>query len=107
MSYTITITQTKEQHKEESGAYCVVGRETISEAEHDELTGDDRKRWEYNPSTRTWSRDKYDYPPKRLAVKTVETKIFEQTVDILDIKSVIQAINQESAQVATPRMVKA
>jgi hypothetical protein len=93
MSYTITITQTKEQQKEEQGSYCVVGFEIISQQEYENLMGDDRKRWKYDAETQTWGRDKYDYPPKRLVVKTVESKIFEQTVETLDVKSVIQAVN--------------
>lgn len=93
MSYTITITQKKEEQKEETGAYCAVGKETISQIEYDELTADNKKRWEYNPESQTWSRDKYDYPPRRLVVKTVEVKVFEQTVEELDLKEVIAAVN--------------
>jgi hypothetical protein len=93
MSYTITITQTKEQQKEESGNYCVVGRESISASAYTQLSSEERKRFDLDPTGETYSRDQYDYPPKRTVTKIVEMKVFEQTVEALDIKSVIRAVN--------------
>ena len=102
MSYTITITQTKKQEKEESGSYCQVGVVYVSQEEYEAMSYDEKKRYELQANGH-WAKPLYDYPPKRLVVKEIEAKIFEQTVDTLDIKAVIKSINMEPASVATQR----
>lgn len=95
MSYTITITQKKEIQKEDLGNYCQVGITCLQAAEYKALPFDDRKHFELKPDG-TYVKPEYAYPPKRLVTKTVETKIFEQTVEelsISDVAAVIISIN--------------
>ena len=92
MSYTITITQKKEEQKEEQGGYCQVGIQRISDIDYLQLTAKDRERYEPH-SNGDWIKPLFDYPPKRVVTKTVDTKVFEQTVEELSIADIVAVVN--------------
>lgn len=91
MSYKITITETKTVEKEEQGSYTTLKQEYISRDKYDSLPFSEQKDWK--ESEGQYIKGIYGYPPLRLVSKEVETKIYEQTVEDLNITAVIEAVN--------------
>lgn len=92
MAYKITISKIETVTKIKRGEYCVVNERLITQAEIDEANYHDKQ---------TLLSDKgfpmkreYGYPGNVEYTENVDTKVFEQTVDALDVKAVIGAINK-------------
>jgi hypothetical protein len=91
MSYTITITETTEQVKKESGAYAVVGHKYLSAHDYGELSFEERKDYKIADGDQ-YCKPVYGYPPAKEVVKEVSTEIYKQTVKELNLNSVILAV---------------
>lgn len=102
MSYTITITESRKEDKKQRGDYTVTGFEFLSVVDYETLPFADKKNWKEEDGQ--YSRPVYGYPPETVVTEEVSVKVFEQTVDFLNIKNVIQAVNQEPAHVAVKRL---
>lgn len=90
MSYTITIMQTKTVSKAASGTYTIVGHEYLNQASYDALSYDEKKQWKWEDGQ--YCKAIYDYPPKREVIDSVSFKLYEQVVEELDVKAVVEAV---------------
>ena len=100
MPFKIVVTKTDSKTTVERGAYGVVGREYISQAEYDQLSGNDRseyKRIGGSDSGEPVQYEKlvYGYTPPVETTKEVTTEIYTQIVDELNLVNVINGINSK------------
>lgn len=92
MSYTITITEKKPTTTTVRGDYKELSEEFISQRDYEELEFEERKKWAKHDNGQ-FRRSIYGYTEPYEKFSIEETKIFEQTTETLDLKSVIKAIN--------------
>lgn len=92
MSYTVTIKRVEEVTKEEEGKYCVLRYEYLGLDEMLALPPSEHKDWKKEDNGQ-YSKPVYGYAPAVKKTSQVETKLFEQTVEEIDVASVIVAIN--------------
>jgi len=92
MSYTVTIKRVEEVTKEEEGKYCVLRHEYMDELKLSYLPATEQKDWKKEDNGQ-FSKPVFGYAPTVRKTSQVETKLFEQTVEEIDIASVIVAIN--------------
>lgn len=102
MSYQITIKKIENVTREEPGPYGVIEELFISTEGYDELSFDERKKWQPVEMQEGYARAKggdykkqiYGQTPKRPMTREVTATVFEQTVDDLDMAAVIKAVNR-------------
>ncbi len=51
------------------------------------------KEWEMVGECEDSTKPRYDYTPEIMKKQQVETKIYEQSTEVLDLKAVIRAVN--------------
>ena len=95
MSFTITIKETKNVTRIEFKDYSITARKYISGNDYENLDYKEKSNWKRLEDGQ-YEYIEYGYPPKREVVKEEETKIFEQVIDKLNLRSVITAINSDS-----------
>lgn len=93
MNYTVIIKRVEEVTKEEDGKYCVLRYEYMDESKLSYLPVTEQKDWKKEDNGQ-YSKPLFGYAPPTKKTSQVETKLFEQTVEEIDIASVIVAINR-------------
>lgn len=90
MSYQVTITRITERTVTKNGAYTVIKQQPWNaETFHQKSMYEDPKEFiQRNPVESI-----YGYAPQQQVVEKVETQVLSQTVEELDLKKVISAIN--------------
>jgi len=95
MAFKITIVETKMSTKLKKDNYTVIGERLISQADLDKA-GYDKETEKYRTAAQTGNLiiKEYGYAPSIEVDIEIETKVYEQAVESLDLKSVISAINK-------------
>lgn len=95
--YTITISKTTIVKKPLRQEWTTLRQEFISQQEYESLDYENKKSWkllqESEISPIQYMREIKGYQPEQLADKEELVKIFEQVVEDLNVKAVINAVN--------------
>ena len=90
--YTITITKKEDVALMTRGDHSQISTKYLSKREYNKLSHGDRKDWK-RIDNEQYQKTVWEYPPPVESTKTIETKVYEQTVDSIDITGVITAVN--------------
>lgn len=91
MTYTITITKQESKTEMKQGSYHILSWEYLPQSAYDDLPFEERKKWKSEDGQ--YCKPNYGYGPQQEVTTEVSKKVFEQTVEELDISAVIVAVN--------------
>lgn len=98
MSYKITVQKIERIPQIKRGDHTMVGKQYLNAQQYEDLPFGEQRNWKKivtdDHGTEQYVREVYDYAPNWEGFSDVDVKIYEQTVDNLDMTSLVAVVNQ-------------